>query len=45
MLGAFAKITGILDFKTVEESIREEWPGKWADKNVEAAKTAFDHFK
>ena len=42
MLGAFAKITGILDFKVVEESIREEWPGKWANKNVEAAKTAYD---
>ncbi len=42
MLGAFAKVTGILDLKTVEESIREEWPGKWADKNVEAAKIAYE---
>lgn len=44
MLGAFAKITGILDFKVVEDSIREEWPGKWANKNVEAAKNAYEMF-
>ena len=45
MLGAFAKITGILDLETVAQSIREEWPGKWADKNVEAAKTAYETIK
>jgi pyruvate ferredoxin oxidoreductase gamma subunit len=42
MLGAFAKVTGILDLEIVENSIREEWPGKWADKNVSAAKTAYE---
>jgi 2-oxoacid:acceptor oxidoreductase gamma subunit (pyruvate/2-ketoisovalerate family) len=41
MLGAFAKVTGILDLDIVEKSIREEWPGKWADKNVEAADLAY----
>ncbi len=45
MLGALAKLTGILDFKTVEETIREQWPGKWADKNVEAAKIAYEAIK
>ncbi|MHA1267578.1 MAG: 2-oxoacid:acceptor oxidoreductase family protein [Candidatus Helarchaeota archaeon] len=42
MLGAFAKVTGVLEFKTLEQSIKEEWPGKWAEKNVEAAKIAYD---
>lgn len=42
MLGAFAKVTGILKLDSLEESIREEWPGKWADKNVEAVKKAYD---
>ena len=41
MLGAFAKATGILELETVEESIKEEWPGKWADKNVQAAINAY----
>jgi len=45
MLGAFAKVTGILDFETIAQSIREEWPGKWADKNVEAAKAAYEAIK
>lgn len=42
MLGAFAKVTGILEFDIIDESIRETWPGKWADKNVEAAKIAYE---
>ncbi|MHA1129215.1 MAG: 2-oxoacid:acceptor oxidoreductase family protein [Candidatus Helarchaeota archaeon] len=42
MLGAFAKVTGILELKTIVESIKEEWPGKWADKNVEAAEVAYN---
>ncbi len=42
MLGAFAKVTGILDFEILMQSIREEWAGKWADKNVEAAKIAYE---
>jgi len=41
MLGAFAKVTGILELGTLEESINEEWPGKWADKNIEAARRAY----
>ncbi len=41
MLGAFAKISGILKLDPLEESIKEEWPGKWADKNVEAMRTAY----
>ena len=45
MLGAFAKVTAILDFETIAQSIREEWPGKWADKNVEAAKAAYEAIK
>jgi 2-oxoacid:acceptor oxidoreductase gamma subunit (pyruvate/2-ketoisovalerate family) len=42
MLGAFAKVTGILNLESLEESIREEWPGKWAEKNVEAVKKAYE---
>lgn len=41
MLGAFAKVTGILELDSLEESIKEEWPGKWADKNIEAVKKAY----
>ena len=42
MLGAFAKVTGTLELDIVNQSIREEWPGKWADKNVEAATQAYN---
>jgi len=41
MLGAFAKVTGILELEPLEDSIKEEWPGKWADKNIEAVRKAY----
>lgn len=41
ILGAFCKVTGAVDIKSVAESIREYVPTKWED-NVKAAEEAFE---
>ena len=41
ILGAFCKVTGIVDIESVAESIREYIPAKWED-NVKAAREAFE---
>ncbi|UCH06024.1 MAG: pyruvate ferredoxin oxidoreductase subunit gamma [Candidatus Thorarchaeota archaeon] len=41
MLGAFAKATGLIKLETVQEVIREKWPGKVGERNAEGAKEAY----
>ncbi len=42
MLGAFSKATGLVKLETVQEVIRQKWPGKVGDRNADGAKEAFD---
>lgn len=42
ILGAFAAATGLITMESVETAIRHAFSGKAADKNVEAAKIAFE---
>ena len=42
MLGAFAKATGLVKLETVQDVIREKWPGKVGERNAEGAKEAYD---
>ncbi len=42
LLGAFAGVTGLLHFASVEAAIREKFKGAVGDGNVTAAKAAFD---
>ena len=42
LLGGFAAITGVIALDSVVAAIREEFPSKIAEKNVAAAKEAFD---
>jgi len=41
MLGAVARATGIVDLKSIEKAIKEEFPLKIAEKNVEVVKEAY----
>jgi len=41
MLGAVARATGIVDLKSIEKIIREEFPLKIAEKNVEVVEEAY----
>jgi len=41
MLGAVARATGIVDLKNIEKAIKEEFPLKIAEKNVEVVKEAY----
>jgi len=41
MLGAVARATGIVDIKSIEKVIREEFPLKIAEKNVEVVEEAY----
>jgi len=41
MLGAVARATGIVDLKSIEKAIREEFPLKIAEKNVEVVEEAY----
>jgi len=41
MLGAVARATGIVDLKSIEKVIREEFPLKIAEKNVEVVEEAY----
>jgi 2-oxoacid:acceptor oxidoreductase gamma subunit (pyruvate/2-ketoisovalerate family) len=42
MLGAFAKATGLIKLDTVQEVIKEKWPGKVGERNAEGAKEAYE---
>jgi Pyruvate/2-oxoacid:ferredoxin oxidoreductase gamma subunit len=42
MLGAFAKATGLIKLETVQEVIKEKWPGKVGERNAEGAKEAYE---
>jgi pyruvate ferredoxin oxidoreductase gamma subunit len=42
LLGAFAGITGLLNFASVEAAIRDRFKGAVGDGNVAAARAAFD---
>ena len=42
LLGGFAAITGVIALDSVVAAIREKFPSKIAEKNVAAAKEAFD---
>jgi 2-oxoacid:acceptor oxidoreductase gamma subunit (pyruvate/2-ketoisovalerate family) len=42
MLGAFAKATGLIKLDTVQEVIKEKWPGKVGARNAEGAKEAYE---
>lgn len=45
LMGAFAAATGEIDIGALEESLRERFPGSLADKNVAAAKRAYEMVK
>ena len=45
LMGAFAAATGEIDIDALEESLRERFSGILADKNVAAARKAFDIVK
>jgi len=42
MLGAFAKATGLVKLETVQDVIREKWPGKVGEKNAVGAAEAYE---
>ncbi|MDI6888749.1 MAG: pyruvate ferredoxin oxidoreductase subunit gamma [Methanocellales archaeon] len=42
LLGAFAGATGLIRMTSIEKAIRERFAGELGDKNVKAAKKAFD---
>ena len=44
-LGAFAKATGLVKLETVQNVIKEKWPGKVGEKNAIGAKEAHDSCK
>ncbi len=41
MLGAVARASGIVDLKSIEKAVKERFPLKIAEKNVEVAKEAY----
>lgn len=44
ILGAFAKVSGLVSMKSIQSVLKEKWGGK-ADKNIEAVKLSFDQTK
>ncbi len=42
IMGAFAGISGAISFEAIERSIRHRFPGELGDKNVQAARKAYD---
>lgn len=41
ILGAFAKVSGLVTLESLEEAIRHELPGRIVDPNIEAVRRAF----
>ncbi|HUV34114.1 MAG TPA: pyruvate ferredoxin oxidoreductase subunit gamma, partial [Candidatus Desulfaltia sp.] len=42
ILGAFAKVTGIVSLESIEQAIKEQWSGRIADMNIRAVRKAYD---
>lgn len=42
ILGAFAKVTGIVSLDSIEKAIKEQWSGRIADMNIRAVRKAYD---
>ncbi len=42
IMGAFAGISGAISFEAIERSIRHRFPGELGDKNVQAARKAYE---
>lgn len=42
MLGAFAKATGLVKLETVQQVIKEKWPGKVGERNATGAEEAYN---
>jgi len=42
ILGAFAKVTGIVKMENLEKAVNERFQGSLAEKNIQAMKRAFD---
>ena len=42
MVGAIAKVTGMIGLDSVEEAVKESFEGKWAELNAEAAKMGYE---
>lgn len=42
ILGAFAKVTGMVTLESLEEAIKDQWPGRIAEMNINAIKMAYD---
>ena len=42
MLGAFAKATGLVKLETIQQVIKERWPGKAGEKNAIGAEEAYN---
>jgi len=45
MLGAVARATEIVNLKSLEKVVKERFPAKIAEKNVEVAKVAYKEVK
>ncbi|UCC68012.1 MAG: 2-oxoacid:acceptor oxidoreductase family protein, partial [Armatimonadota bacterium] len=42
IMGAFSGISGAISFEAIERSIRHRFPGELGDKNVQAARKAYE---
>jgi len=42
LLGAFSGLSGMISFEAIERSIRHRFPGELGDKNVGAARRAYE---
>ncbi len=42
IMGAFSGISGAISFEAIERSIRHRFPGEMGDKNVQAARKAYE---
>jgi len=45
MLGAFAKATGLVSIKSIEEALKEKFSGSILEKNLQAVRKAYDEVK
>lgn len=43
LLGAFARLSGLVSIESVTQAIRERFPGRLGDRNIAAAEAAFEH--
>jgi pyruvate ferredoxin oxidoreductase gamma subunit len=45
LLGAFAGLSGMISFEAIERSIRHRFPGELGEKNIKAARRAYELMK